>query len=427
MKKVFVIGSGGREHAIVWHLFRNSQPVTLYVVPGNAGIAEIAEIVPIAITGIEAAVYIERLVSFARQNAIDLTIVGPDQPLADGIVDRFQEAGLLIFGPTKAAAKIEWSKWFAKKLMLEIGVATGQAEYFESREDALQAVGKHHFERPLVVKPDELSGGKRVTVARIKDKAEQAVKDLFVNGHTVLLEEFLEGQEVSVFVFVDGKKVSSVVAAVDYKPLGVGDTGPNTGGMGSFSPPPSVSWSADLGDRVRREIMVPVARELAKRGIPFKGVLYAGLMLTVRGPMVLEFNCRFGDPEAQVILPRLKTDLLDVMLAIARGKDRPALRWDSRACVGVVMASEGYPYPELEPYPSYPIEGLADVDDDVLVFHAGTRVNEAGQVETAGGRVLIVVAFGDTLEEAREKAYANVRRIQFTNAIWREDIAFYSN
>ena len=422
--KVLVIGNGGREHAIARKMRKDSRSVELFVAPGNAGTSQIAQNVPIAITGVEAAVYIERLVSFARQNDIDLTVVGPDQPLADGIVDRFQEAELLVFGPTKAAAKIEWSKRFAKELMDQIGVPTGHAEFFVSCEDALHAVRKHDFERPLVVKPDELSGGKRVTVTRTKDKAEQAVKDLFVKGHTVLLEEFLEGQEVSVFAFVDGEKVSSVVTAVDYKPLGVGDTGPNTGGMGSFSPPSPVFWSANLGDQVRREIVVPVARELAKRGIPFKGVLYAGLILTAQGPMVLEFNCRFGDPEAQVILPRLKTDLLEVMLAIARGVPRPALEWDSRACVGVVMASGRYPY--LESYPSYPIEGLDEMDEDVVVFHAGTK-KEDGKILTDGGRVLIVVAYGDTLEEARERAYANVRRIRFTDAIWREDIAFYSN
>ena len=420
--KVLLIGNGAREHAIAWKISQSHLMSELFVAPGNAGTAELGSNVPISATDIDG------LLGFAKENSIDFTIVGPEAPLADGIVDRFQEVGLLIFGPTKNAAQIEGSKSFAKELMLLHNVPTATAKTFSSYDNALNFLEASPL--PVVVKADGLAAGKGVVVAQTLDEAQAAVHEQMVEkafgaaGDRVLIEECLEGQEISVFAFVDGERVSPMVAACDYKRIGDRDTGPNTGGMGSYSPP-SV-WNAALEQRVREEIMEPVARGLVAQGGPYCGILYAGLMLTAEGPKVIEFNCRLGDPETQVILPRLKTDLLEAMMKTAQGKlDDLVIEWDVRACVGVVVASGGYPGAYST---GYMIEGLSELDSDVTVFHAGTQLypEEGGtgtSVVTNGGRVLTVSALGSTIEEARRKVYANAGRVQFKGAYYRKDIA----
>ena len=420
--KVLVIGNGAREHAIAWKLRQSPLLKELLVAPGNAGTAQIADNVPIDAGDTGA------LLDFARQERVDLTVVGPEAPLAAGIADLFQEAGLRVFGPTKAAARIESSKSFAKELMLRQGVPTGAAHVFDEYDEALRYLEECPL--PVVIKADGLAAGKGVTVARSREAAFDALGESMVDkrfgaaGERVLIEECLEGEELSVFAFVDGERVSPLVAARDYKPVGDGDTGPNTGGMGAYSPPTERLWDASMDQEARDRIMEPVVGALAEDGAPYRGVLYAGLMLTAQGPKVVEFNCRLGDPEAQVVLPGLKTDLLEVMIGAAQGDlGGVSLEWDRRACVGVVIASGGYP----ESYRmGFPVTGLDMVDGDVTVFHAGTRMCGSGQdkqVLTDGGRVLTVVAQGETLEAARSKAYSNAGRISFEGSFYRKDIA----
>ena len=421
--KTLVVGNGAREHAIAWKLSQSPRVSELLVAPGNAGTALVAENVPIDATDIEG------LLQFAREGRVDLTVVGPEAPLALGIADRFQEAGLAVFGPTEAASRIESSKSFAKELMLAHGVPTGVARTFSSYAEACDYVSADR-ELPIVVKADGLAAGKGVVVAGTRWEALDALRQQMVDGRfgaageRVLIEEHLEGREVSVFAFVDGEYVSEMVAACDYKRAGDGDTGPNTGGMGSFSPPEA--WDANLEGRVRNEIMEPVAKALVARGTPYRGVLYAGLMVTADGPKVIEFNCRLGDPEAQVVLPRLKTDLAEVMMDAAQGKLKDTLiEWSAAACVGVVVASGGYPGDYAT---GYPIDGLDDLDDDVTVFHAGTRTSPgaSGDVHdlvTDGGRVLTVTSVGRTIDKARDRVYANLARIRFTGSYYRRDIA----
>ncbi len=421
--KVLVVGSGGREHALAWKLRQSPEVDELFVAPGNAGTANLAENVPVPSDDVD------ELLRFARSAEIDLTVVGPEGPLAAGIVDAFQEACLNAFGPTKAAARIESSKSFAKGLMLRHGIPTAAAEVFDSYADA--ATYLEACPVPVVVKADGLAAGKGVVVARTPEEAREALRSQMVDrqlgaaADTVLIEECLEGQEVSVFAFVDGEYVSPLVAACDYKRAGDGDTGPNTGGMGSFSPPLASVWTADLETRVRAEIMEPVARAMVSEGYPYRGMLYLGLILTASGPKVLEFNCRFGDPEAQVILPRLKADLAEVMMCTALGDlDRVAIEWGATACVGVVVASGGYP---VKYRTGYEISGL---DDQIgtVVFHAGTKAvsnanGVADGIVTDGGRVLSVTATGQTLAEARATAYCGVERIRFKDSFSRRDIA----
>ena len=414
--KVLVVGGGAREHAIAWKLRASPRVADLLVAPGNAGTAQVAANVPLAADDVGG------LLRLAEERSVDFTVVGPEAALAAGIVDRFRQAGRLIFGPTRAAARIETSKAFAKKLMLERGVPTAGASSFSSFDAALR-----HVERgplPIVVKADGLAAGKGVVVAETREQAEDALERILMKrefgaaGDRVLVEECLEGAEISVFAFVDGAAVSPMAAARDYKRAHDGDRGPNTGGMGSFSPPPQ--WDAPLERRVRAEIMEPVVRGLAAAGCPYTGMLYAGLMLTPDGPKVLEFNCRLGDPETQVILPRLKSDLLDVMMDSAQGRLGGApVEWDERACVGVVLASGGYPGKYGT---GYAVAGLDAVDRDALVFHAGTRLHGGGIV-TDGGRVLTVAALRPSLEGAREAAYANIERVDFEGAFYRGDVA----
>ena len=434
--KVLVVGNGSREHAIAWKLSQSPLVSDLAVAPGNAGTAQAARNVPIDSADIQG------LRRYAGEHKVDMTVVGPEVPLSLGIVDAFRAEGMAIFGPTRSAARIESSKSFAKELMLRSGVPTAMAKSHTSYDDA-----RHDLESrdlPVVVKADGLAAGKGVTVARTASEAERALTAFMIEGQLgeagdrVLIEECLEGTELSVFAFVVGEYVSPMIAACDYKRVGDGDTGPNTGGMGSYSPPPF--WTGELEAQVRTRIMEPTAAALAAEGCPYTGVLYAGLMLTDDGPMVIEFNCRMGDPETQAILPRLKSDLAEIMAGVvASGGSAPksssgwgsiqetAIDWDPSPCVGVVLASGGYPGGYRT---GYPIHGLEGLDGGVTAFHAGTKTVEEngsgrGRVVTDGGRVLTVSASGGTLEEARQRAYSNVERIGFEGSFYRRDIAFF--
>ncbi len=413
-----VVGGGAREHAIAWKLRQSPLVKELYVAPGNAGTAAIATNLPIADSDLEG------LARAARQNGVDLTVVGPEAPLAMGIVDHFQAAGLAIFGPTQAAARIESSKVFAKELMLKYGVPTGSAEVFDSYEDAERYVRRRS--PPLVVKADGLAAGKGVTVADTRQAALNALRECMVDrvfgpsGDRVLVEECLRGREVSVFAFVDGDTVSPLVAACDYKRAHDGDRGPNTGGMGAYSPPEF--WNADLERKVMDTIMEPVARALAMEGCPYRGVLYGGLILTDDGPKIIEFNCRLGDPEAQALLPRLSSDLAKILVAVVDGRlSETTIEWSSDACVGVAVASGGYPAGYET---GFPISGLSQAGETAQVFHAATRLADDGAgAVTSGGRVLTVVGKGSSLAEARERAYNSVENISFAGGFYRRDIA----
>ena len=414
--RILVVGSGAREHAITWKLSQSPLVDDLLIAPGNAGTADLASNMDVDPEDLEG------LLNVAQDEAVDLTVVGPEAPLAAGIADLFQDKGILIFGPTRNAARIESSKLFAKTLMLDAGVPTSAARAFSSFGEASEYV--KGLAMPVVVKADGLAAGKGVVVADTHDEAVDALhacleaKVFGEAGEVVLIEECLVGREVSVFAFVDGAHVSAMVAACDYKRAGDGDTGPNTGGMGSFTPPSF--WDDDLERRVRSEIMEPVAAALAERGSPYTGVLYAGIMVTEDGPRVFEFNCRLGDPEAQVVLPRLKTDLAEVMMCTAQGRlSGLCVDWGTEAAVGVVVASGGYP----GSYDTgFRIDGL-DSMEDAVVFHAGTRPDEDGGALTDGGRVLTVVSTADSVEEARRKVYGNVSRIGFRSSFYRTDIA----
>lgn len=414
---VLVVGSGGREHVLAWKLSQARGVSRLFAAPGNAGTAGIATNLPVKDTDLDG------LVAAVQTNGIDLTIVGPEAPLAAGLVDRFHEEGLLVFGPTRAAARIESSKAWAKAFMDRHHIPTAASRTIQSLDDA-EAFLSTRCEGPVVVKADGLAAGKGVVMAGSKPEAILSVKRMLDGqfgdaGNQVVLEERLEGVEVSVFAFIDGETVSEEAAACDYKRIGDGDQGPNTGGMGAYSPPEF--WTAELARRVRNEILVPTARGLCAEGAPFQGVLYAGLMVTSTGPKVIEFNCRLGDPETAVVLPRLQTDLLKVCRAVAEGTlDRVAVSWSDRHYVSVVLASAGYPG-------SYDVgkevRGLETANARALVFHAGTGFDVEGEVVTKGGRVFQVVAGGESTAAAREAAYGAVAAISFDGMIYRRDIA----
>lgn len=417
---VLVVGNGAREHAIAWKLSQAPSIDSLFVAPGNAGTHAIATNIPNGAEDIAA------LIDFASNNAIDLTVVGPEAPLAAGIVDSFTTSGLLAFGPTQAAARIEGSKSFAKTLMADYSIPTASSETFTEFERASAYLDTCPI--PIVVKADGLAAGKGVTVARTREEAHTALRESMLDrqfggaGDCVVIEEFMEGQEVSVFAFVDGEYVSPMVAACDYKRVGNGDTGPNTGGMGSFSPPLPQHWNASLETLVRTSIMEPVTKGLVDIGCPYRGILYLGMMLTEYGPKVVEFNCRLGDPETQVILPRLKSDLAKILHATARGELADTrIEWDDRACVGIVAASGGYP---ASYDTGYPISGIADAEHDATVFHAGTKFLD-DSIVTDGGRVLTVSALAETLERARIRAYEGIDRISFKDGFYRTDIASF--
>lgn len=416
MVRVLVVGSGAREHALLWKLAQSPRRPQLFCAPGNAGTAQLAESVPIASGDVRA------LAVWADERAIDLAIVGPEAPLARGIADAFAARGRALFGPTQAAAQIEASKAWTKALLVRHGIPTARAEIVADLEAARRALDT--FGTPVVVKADGLAAGKGVTVAATRAEAEAAVRACLVErafgaaGERVVIEECLAGPEVSVLAFVDGECVVPMVPACDYKRVGEGDTGPNTGGMGAYAPPALAT--PELRARVQREILEPTAAALVAAGRPYRGVLYAGLMVTAEGPKVLEFNCRFGDPETQVILPLLASDLLDIVEAVVEGHlDQAPVRWRAGAACGVVLAAEGYP----GPYPmGMPIRGLDTAPDDALVFHAGTRATPEGIV-AAGGRVLTVVGQGPDRAAARERAYAALAGIHFEGCYYRRDIA----
>ena len=409
-------GGGGREHALLWKLAQSPRRPTLFAAPGNAGTAEVATNLPVAADDVDA------LLDAARAHAIDLVIVGQEAALARGIVDAFRAAGIAICGPTRAAARIETSKAFAKQFMRQAGVPTAEFALFDDFAAASAHVRAHGT--PLVVKADGLATGKGVVVAWDEREAIGALEACMVDrlhgdaGSTVVIEEYLSGQEVSVFAFSDGASVSSFVAACDYKRVGDGDTGPNTGGMGGYSPPPF--WGADLERTVRERIVVPTVRALADAGSPYTGVLYAGLILTHTGPMVIEFNARFGDPETQLILPRLETDVLEVAEAMVRGSVASlVLSWSPDSTVGVVLASGGYPAAYTA---GHPIAGLDALPSGTVAFQAGTSLRDGATV-TSGGRVVTLVGRGPDLMSARDRAYAAAAAVRFAGAQYRRDIA----
>ena len=412
---VMVIGNGAREHALVWKLKQSPKAGKIYVAPGNAGTAAIAENVDIPAGDIEA------LAKAAQKYQIDLTVVGPEAPLASGVVDLFQKLRLPVFGPTKAAAQIESSKVFSKNLMQKYGIPCAQGMIFSSYSEARDYVQSQPV--PLVIKADGLAAGKGVVVATSRKQALEALSDVMERkslgnaGDRVIVEECLSGKEVSLLAFTDGKTVCPLVPACDYKRVFDSDQGPNTGGMGSYSPPGFFDQSQV--EEAQRTVLEPAVQAMASEGMPYKGILYAGLMVTPDGIKVLEFNARFGDPETQAIIPRLNTDLVDIMLAVIERKlNKMEIEWSNEACVGVVMASGGYPGKYKT---GFPITGLDKLDRDILVFHAGTIVKE-GAV-TNGGRVLTVVAKGKTLTDARARVYANIPRIHFEGCHYRRDIA----
>ena len=417
--KILVIGSGAREHAVVWKLLQGPGIEEIFVAPGNAGTALIASNLPISATDIPA------LVKTARQNNVTFTFVGPETPLAAGIVDEFQAAGLPIFGPSRAASRIESSKVFSKDLMHKYGIPTAASRAFTSFETASAYVKTQS--PPIVIKADGLAAGKGVVIAQSVEDALAALKSMMqdkefgASGERVVIEEFLTGREMSVFAFTDGLSISSPVTACDYKRVFDANQGPNTGGMGSFSPPEF--YSDELGERAMREIMRPTIKALDAESSRYSGVLYGGLMLTPGGLKTIEFNCRLGDHETQVIMPRLETGLAEIALAVIEHRlGKLEIKWSAEPCVGVVMASGGYPgHYET----GLPVSGLGDLDDDVMVFHAGTKLDASGKVLTSGGRVLTVVAKGETLAQARQKVYNNISRISFKDAHYRKDIALF--
>ena len=414
--KVLVIGSGGREHALVWKIGQSPKVDKIYCAPGNAGIAQQAECVAIKADDLDG------LLAFAQQNQIDLTVVGPEVPLTMGIVDKFQAQGLKIFGPSGKAAEIEGSKTFAKDLMAKYNIPTAKYGAFTDAAEAkafLDTVGL-----PCVVKADGLAAGKGVLICETKAEAEEAIADILVDnkfgsaGSRVVVEEFLTGQEVSMLAFTDGKTVVPMVSSQDHKRIWDGDKGLNTGGMGAYSPAPV--YTADIHEIVVPQVLEATVKAMETEGRSFSGILYAGLMLTADGPKVLEFNARFGDPETQAVLPRLKSDLVDIFLAIIDGRlNEMDIQWYEEAAVCVVMASGGYPETSEK---GQVITGLAEAAaTGAIVFHAGTKEND-GNIVTNGGRVLGISALGNDIAQAIANAYCGVEQIKFENMQYRTDI-----
>lgn len=415
--RILVVGGGGREHAIVWALKKSEKVKEIFCAPGNAGIAQLAECVPIAVSEFD------ELIRFAKEASIDLVFVGPDDPLADGIVDAFEAAGIQAYGPRKNAAEIEGSKIFMKNLLKKYDIPTAKYETFTDYEAASAYLREQSA--PIVIKADGLAAGKGVTVAATLEEAEQALREMMVDkvfgqaGSQIVIEECLVGQEMSILAFVDGETVRAMVPAQDHKPIFDGDKGPNTGGMGTYTPLPHIDQA--IIDESIQNIIIPTAKAMVSEGRPFRGVLFAGLMITKDGPKTIEFNARMGDPETQVVLPRLQTDLVDIVLASLSGNlDQLDIQWSDEAAVCVVVASEGYPA-------SYPkgrvITGLAEAEaQGALVFHAGTAEKD-GQFVTSGGRVLGIVGRGRDIAEARARAYEAVSVIDFEGKQNRTDIA----
>jgi phosphoribosylamine---glycine ligase len=415
--RVLLIGSGGREHALAWKLADSPNCTALYCAPGNPGIEQVAELVPLQVddfVGIE---------KFVRQQKIEFVVIGPEDPLAMGLTDRLIKMGVKVFGPNQAAAQVEADKWFAKELMRSQSIPTAEARSFTIAEQAEEYV--RHRDEPLVVKAAGLAKGKGVTICYRTEDAVEAINRIMRQqefgqaGARVVIEEFMHGPECSILAFVSGRSIYVMESAQDHKPIDDGDTGPMTGGMGAYTPTPVVTDA--LLRQIERDILVPTIDGLVREGIDYRGVLYAGLMLTANGPRVLEFNCRFGDPETQPLMMRFQSDLLEVMLAVADGTlDKVDIKWDPRPCLSVVASSKGYPgkYPkDLE------ITGIAQADamEGVKVFHSGTK-REGGKVLTDGGRVLSVTALGNTIADAQKRAYEAMQKIHFDGMHYRRDI-----
>ena len=419
--KILIIGNGGREHALAWKAAQSPDVKEVYVAPGNAGTALEHNLTNINI----AATDIEKLLQFAQEEHIDLTIVGPEQPLVLGIVDTFQQAGLPIFGPTQSAAQLEGSKAFTKDFLARHHIPTAEYQSFTDLEQALAYI--HDKGAPIVIKADGLAAGKGVVVAMTLQEAEDAANDMLAGntfgqaGHRIVVEEFLDGEEASFIVMVDGKNVLPMATSQDHKRVGDGDSGPNTGGMGAYSPAPVVTPA--IHQKVMEQIIYPTVEGMASEGNTYVGFLYAGLMIDKQGnPKVIEYNCRFGDPETQPIMLRMQSDLVQLCLAAIKGELNPHdSEWDPRSALGVVMAAGGYP-------DNYDVGdhiiGLPEYDsDDRKVFHAGTTLKD-GQVLTNGGRVLCATALGSTIAEAQQNAYQLVNTINWSNCFYRHDIGY---
>lgn len=415
--KVLIVGSGGREHAIASSVAKSPKVDKIYCAPGNAGIGQIAECVDIG------AMEFDKLVDFAKEKEIDLTVIGMDDPLVGGVVDKFEEAGLRVFGPRKNAAILEGSKAFSKDLMKKYNIPTAGYENFDSPEEAMKYL--ETAKMPIVLKADGLALGKGVLICQTREEAMEGVKTLMLDkkfgeaGNTIVVEEFMTGKEVSVLSFVDGKTIKIMTSAQDHKRAKDGDQGLNTGGMGTFSPSPF--YTDDVDEFCKKYIYQASVDAMAAEGRPFTGIIFFGLMLTEDGPKVLEYNARFGDPEAQVVLPRMKNDIIDVFEACIDGKlDEIDLEFEDNAAVCVVLASDGYPVSYEK---GFEIKGLEQFDgkDGYYVFHAGTKLDD-GKIVTNGGRVLGVTAKGDTLKEARANAYEATKLIDFDNKYMRTDI-----
>ncbi len=413
--KILVIGSGGREAALCWKIKQSNKCSRLFCAPGNAGISEVAELVPFT--------KISDLLDFAKIKQIDLTVVGPEASLVEGIVDTFEKDGFRIFGPSKNAAQIEGSKAFSKKLMKKYNIPTAAFEEFTDSKKALSYLGTQKY--PVVVKADGLAAGKGVIIATNKEEAAAAIvkildgKQFADAGNKIIIEEYMEGEEASILCFTDGKTIIPMPSSQDHKRIYDNDEGPNTGGMGAYSPAPVIT--SGLLKKIELEILQPTIKAMEKEGCLFKGVLYAGLMMTKDGPKVLEYNARFGDPETQAVLPRLKTDLVEIIEAVVDSRlDKIKIEWDDRAAVCIVLASKGYPGDYTK---GLVINGLSEAAKikDVMVFHAGTSFAGCDTV-TSGGRVLGVTALGDTIKEAIKLSYEAVKKISFDGMQFRKDI-----
>jgi phosphoribosylamine--glycine ligase len=417
--RLLLVGSGGREHALAWKLKQDDPEIEIIATPGNPGIASLARCVQIRPTDVA------ELAELARTSRVDIALIGPEAPLAAGIVDRFTEVGIPTFGPTRAAAEIETSKSFAKRLMRDAGVPTARAEMHRDPQAAKSAIRR--FGAPVVIKASGLAAGKGVVVARSMEEADAAV-DMMLREHRlgdagseVLVEEYMDGEELSVFAISDGDRYVTMLPAQDHKPIGTGDLGPNTGGMGAYAPV-SVGTRETL-DMVRRSVFDPVLRAMREQGRPFRGLLYAGLMLTPTGPKVVEFNCRFGDPETEAILPLMRSSLLDIVARVARGAtlaDVPDIVWASNFAVTTVVAAPGYP-----DKPSVGHEIVLPAErEDVLVFHAGTDIDQSGTLRSAGGRVLAITATAPTLAGAHRLSLEHAQQVQLDGKQLRTDIGW---
>lgn len=419
--KILIVGNGGREHALLAKLRQDAPHAEFFITVGNGGTGRLATAVPIEGSEIQA------LAGWALKNEIDLTVVGPEVPLAEGIVDHFSAQGLPIFGPSRAAAELESSKAFAKGLMKRHGIPTAAFEVFTDADTAIAFVRAQGA--PIVVKASGLAAGKGAIVCQTESEAIQAIRDILADGrfgeagNEVVVEEFMTGEELSVFAICDGKKAVRLMGAQDHKRIGEGDSGPNTGGMGAYAPV-SIATKALL-EQVDEVILAPTMKAMAEDGRPYRGFLYAGLMITPEGPKVVEFNCRFGDPEAQVVLPLMESSLLELLETVARGGDLPAaadIRWRPRAAVTTVLASGGYPGSYGTGFP-IEIPDQLESDENVRIFHAGTREDD-GQLVTAGGRVLAVTALGESVKEAAQRSREAAAQIQFRGRVFRGDIGW---